>query len=70
MVKNPAEKNLNLITKAHTTINVRPIKVTMNVEDPSMGIITIRAENFILFIFSLMFRMILGIIFFLIINRN
>lgn len=29
-----------------------------------MGIITIWAENFILFIFSLMFRMISGIIFF------
>lgn len=34
MVKNPAEKNLNLITKAQATINVRPIKVAMKVEDP------------------------------------
>lgn len=28
-VKNPAEKNLNLITKAQTTINGTPIKVTI-----------------------------------------
>lgn len=34
MVKKPADKNLNLITKEQTTINVRPTKVAMNVEDP------------------------------------
>lgn len=35
-----------------------------------MDMITIWAENFILYIFSWMFWMILGIIFFLIINQN
>lgn len=41
MVKKTADKNLNLITKEQTTINVRPTKVAMNVEDPEMDMITI-----------------------------
>lgn len=49
MVKNPAEKNLNLITKAQTTINGTPIKVAINVKDPLKAMITIWAENFISF---------------------
>lgn len=64
MVKNPAEKNLNLITKAQTTINGTPIKVAINVIDSEKVMISIWAENFISFFFVLMFRMLFGIIFF------
>lgn len=41
MVKNPAEKNLNLITKAQTTINGTPIKVAINVIDSEKVMISI-----------------------------